>query len=47
MKCKECEKEYDDEEVRRVYGDIPADRGMCSSQCYTASVTKSKENTNA
>ena len=37
-KCKICGKEYDPKESTRVFGSLPSDNGVCSSQCYTLKV---------
>lgn len=37
MTCKQCGKVYDQNEVKRIYGDFsaPYNLGFCSSRCYT------------
>jgi hypothetical protein len=43
MKCKECGKEYNIQETKRLYGNMAWVETICCPQCYTKQVTKPKE----
>ena len=38
MRCKQCSKEYDVENAKRVYGGLPWTKEICSAFCYTESL---------
>jgi hypothetical protein len=43
MKCEYCNKEYDVENAKRVYGGLPWTAKICSAFCYTQSLETKKE----
>jgi hypothetical protein len=43
MKCEYCNKEYDVENAKRVYGGLPWTDKICSAFCYTQSLEPKKE----
>jgi hypothetical protein len=41
--CKQCGCKYQEREVRRAFGNLPANAGVCSSVCYTQYIYEEKE----
>ncbi len=43
MVCRQCGKEYDMIEARRIYGDAMFIHFYCSPQCYTKTIMEKKD----